>query len=120
MTCTSNDGYFETTDQIPISFDHWKAILAKLKREEISNQFDHVFLFSVNSIFLIFNRLSSNANTLRRSRSRQISSTTKRQDRQSLPRNQVFSDANAESFLGSSSSSSSNAIQSTLGSSFFC
>ena len=113
MTCKSDDGYIETIDQVPISFDHWKTILAKLKKEEISNQFDDFFW--VNSIFLFFNRLSSNANTLRRSRSRQISSTTKRQDRQSLPRNQVFSDANAESFLGSSSSSS-NAIQSTLGS----
>jgi hypothetical protein len=43
MTCTSNDGYFESTDQVPISFDHWKAILSKLKKEEISKQFDSFF-----------------------------------------------------------------------------
>jgi hypothetical protein len=40
MTCTSNDGYFELNDQVPISFDQWKTILSKLKKEEISNQLE--------------------------------------------------------------------------------
>ncbi len=45
MTCTSNDGYFELNDQVPISFDQWKTILSKLKKEEISNQLESLIWF---------------------------------------------------------------------------
>jgi hypothetical protein len=64
----------------------------------------------MNFIFLYFIRLSSNAT--RPSRSRQYSSpAAKRQERQSLPRNQIFSDTTADSMLGSSS----NVVQSAIG-----
>ncbi len=34
MTCTSNNEYFELSEQTPISFTQWKAILSQLKQKE--------------------------------------------------------------------------------------
>ncbi|CAF3510862.1 unnamed protein product [Rotaria sordida] len=90
---TSSSGYLTWAEEVPISFTEWKTILSKLTKEEIKK------------------RLSSNSDSHRLSTSRQYSPTTKRNERQSLPRNNVFGDSVIDSFLVSSSSS--NITQST-------
>ena len=39
MSGTSNHGCVEWTEQAPIPFDQWKALLSKLTREETTKQF---------------------------------------------------------------------------------
>lgn len=113
MSCTSNDGCLEWTEQAPIPFDQWKALLSKLTKEETTKQ---LFSFQWNTksvcfLFFSFYRLSSNSNPHHRTRSRQASSSpVKKQDRQALPKNQVFTDTTVDSFLISSTNITQSAI----------
>ncbi|CAF3421260.1 unnamed protein product [Rotaria sp. Silwood1] len=94
MSYGTSSGYFAWTEEVPISFTEWKTILSKLTKEEIKK------------------RLSANSESHRLSTSHQYSPTTKKNERQSLPKNSVFGDAVVDSFLVSSSSSS-NLVQSS-------
>lgn len=38
MTCASDNGYSERTNQSPITFAQWKRILSKLTKEEAIKQ----------------------------------------------------------------------------------
>ncbi|CAF2423860.1 unnamed protein product [Rotaria sp. Silwood2] len=86
MSYGTSSGYFSWTEEVPISFTEWKTILSKLTKEEIKK------------------RLSTNSESHRLSTSRQYSPTTKKNERQSQPRNSVFGDPVIDSFLVSSSS----------------
>lgn len=115
MSYATNNGSLEWTEQAPIPFDQWKALLYKLTKDETTKQF-FCFHWNTRVCFLrfVFHRLSSNSNPHHRTRSRHTSSSsspTKKQDRQALPRNQVFTDTTVDSFL----ISSTNIIPSAIG-----
>ncbi|CAF3591187.1 unnamed protein product [Rotaria sordida] len=85
MICQGDSPFFQWTAQVPISFTEWKYVLTKLTPKETS-------------------KLSSSDPHFR------STPQINKQDRQSLPRNQVFGDTVVDTFLASSSNIAQSSI----------